>query len=200
MKKAVYIILLVLSSLMLTCLCVVGCGTVIPIGFVDSPCFASYDTQKQCINLYGPKSSEESLQNAHIQVFRSIYSASMKGASCKIETSDTDLLDINFPAYSLAFERIGDNLKINGQELASGASFAFTQIWNINPWTIYHVEFTNYGVTKICGSDVPPRTVIVGSSGTEVSWVKAGIILFFPLGATILFAVLLISLRRKKVQ
>jgi hypothetical protein len=198
MNKTVSIVMLVLSILCCGCLALVGVGTVIPKGFVDFPCFAFYDEANRCVDLGGAP-SDEALQDARLQVFLTGHWVDAAGGACYSESVASDRIHLEPSALTLDFELRGEELLVNGEPLAAGGTFSFTDVWPINPWVIETVEFTNYGPVPICGSDVPARVVVIGTYGNELSLLKGGLVTLPVLALVIVFAVLVARARKKKV-
>jgi hypothetical protein len=198
MKKIVSIVMLVLSTLMCSCIVLVGAGTLIPKGFVDFPCFAYYDEENQCVRLDGAVAPDEVLQEAHLQILLNHHEVGWQGAGCNAENPETDRVVMETSAIDLDFERQGDRLIVNGEPLATGDSFSHTNYWGLNPWVVEKIQFTNYGPIPICDTDVPARVVVIGSYGSELSPLKGTLLLLPILVLMIIFTTLLVSALRKK--
>jgi hypothetical protein len=198
MKRTAPIIMLVLSILCCGCLALVGVGTVIPKGFVDFPCFAFYDEANRCANLDNIP-QDEALRDARLQVFLTGTWVDAAGGACYSESVASDRIHLEPSALPLDFELRGEELFVNGEPLAAGETFSFTQYWLPNPWVIETVEFTNYGLVPICGLDVPARVVVIGTYGNELSLLKGGLVMLPVLALVILFSILVVRGRKKKV-
>lgn len=201
MKKIVSIVMLVISTLLCSCIVLVGAGTLIPKGFVDFPCFAYFDEENRCVRLDEAVAPEEVLQEAHMQILLNHHEVGWQGAGCNAQNPDTDRVVLETSAIDLDFERQGDKLIVNGKPLATGNSFSHTNNWGLNPWVVEKIQFTNYGPIPICDTDLPARVVVIGSMGSEFSSLK-GVLLILPvLALIIIFAILLAStIRKKKTQ
>ena len=198
MNKTVTIVMLVLSVLCCGCLVLVGVGTVIPKGFVDFPCFARYDEANHCVNLDNAP-QDETLRDARLQVYLTGGWVDAAGGACYSESVTSDRIHLEPSALTLDFELRGEELLVNGEPLAAGETFSFTDVWPINPWVIETVEFTNYGPVPICGMDVPPRVVVIGTYGNELSLFKGGVVTLPVLVLVIVFTVVVVRARKKKV-
>ena len=198
MKKIASIVMLVLSTLLCSCIVLVGAGTLIPKGFVDFPCFAYYDEENRCVHLGGAVAPDEVLQNARLQILLNSHQVGWQGAGCNAQAVETDRVVMENSALDLDFERQGDRLIFNGEPLATGDSFSHTNYWGLNPWVVDRIQFANYGPIPICDTDLPARVVVIGSYGSEFSPLK-GVLLILPvLLLMIIFAILLASTIRKK--
>jgi len=126
--------------------CLLGAGTIFPLGYADFPCFADYDEQSGCIQSDSEMDYLDITQNARIQVLLTVYDVRFAGGGCNYEYSTNDQLKVATSAQNLEFEREGDTLKVNGKLLPTGGEFIYTKFWNLNPWTVYRLEFQNYGL------------------------------------------------------
>ena len=79
-------------------------------------------------------------------------------------------------AAGYTFERVGTHAQVNGHDLAPGASYATTQLFGLNPWTIHTFEVKNLGPVRECDlrgyAAGDAGLVTYGSDGSEVSFVK----------------------------
>jgi len=153
----------------------IGLGTVMFKGFIDFPCFVRYDEVNQCVLSDGYLVGEE--DEERIQVYLDTSQIGFSGMGCNMEESNDDVLGMETSVLSLKFERSGDRLLVNGKELAAGDDFSFTKFWNLNPWTVYTINFTNYGAIPVCQSNAPSRIVVMGEYGNELSIIKGIIVL-----------------------
>ncbi|MBN2387431.1 MAG: hypothetical protein JXB85_10450 [Anaerolineales bacterium] len=195
MKNTVLIVMLVISCLSCCCLVLVGVGTVVPKGFVDFPCFVTYDEQNQCLDLSGMP--EEDLEDVRLQVYLTSHQIGMMGGGCLARDSESDQLHIETAAIDLDFERRGDALFVNGGSLPVGETSTYTSFWDSNPWIMHEVRFTNYGLVSICDTDLPARVVVVGTYVSTIALLKGGLVLLIPLALIATFTILLVSSLRK---
>ena len=146
---------------------------------VPGPCPVYFDEQSSCIQSYTENGWDylDKNQYARIQVFLTFYEIHYAGGFCNHEYSNNDRLNVLTSALNLEFEREGDTLKVNGKSVPTGGEFTYTKFWNLNPWTVFRLEFQNNGLRSVCGSSAPSAIYVDGSYGSDISLAKAGIVL-----------------------
>jgi|SRR5215216_3932805 len=145
-----------------------GLGTIWFKGAADYPCFARFDSENQCVVLdeYYFKDDKQ------LDVFLSTYQVGVSGGGCFQESSNTNL-ELDNRVKEISLQKDGETLHVNGNELAKGETFSFVKFWNFNPWTVYYIEFTNYGVMNACNSKATPEMIVIGDYGNRLSLIKA---------------------------
>ncbi len=181
---------IVFTAIVALFLCL-GFGTVMFKGFVDFPCFVEYDEVNHCVAAGNWSTTIK--EEKRIQVFLTTSQVGFSGGGCHAESSDNDLLKIQTGIAGLKFERTGNVLLVNGKELKPGENYVFTKFWNLNPWTVYTLEFTNLGVVPICKSTATPQLYVIGSYGNRISFIKLVMTLCICLGV----AYLIVNGRKK---
>jgi hypothetical protein len=154
---------------------------------VDFPCFVRYDEARQCVDY---SNSWIKPKEASIEVFLSTYEAGWSGGGCNTESSATDTLTMDTPAGELVFERQGDELFVNGNALKAGQPFQKMNRLSPNLWLEYNLNFTNFGSVPVCESSLAPRHVIIGSYGSQISYLKGFGVLSVLLAGAIFSAIL----------
>ena len=179
---------IIISVILLTIgCCLIGVATIFPPGFMDFPCFIDYDIPASCIQADTETYALDINENARIHVFLNTFDVRFAGGGCNYKNSTTDTLAMTTKVMGLNFERKGDILVVNGRVLAKGDKFQYTNFWNPNPWTIYHLEFENKGLVSVCGSNAEQGVFIMWSYGSRFSPIKAGIVLAISIGLVIAY-------------
>ena len=97
---------------------------------------------------------------------------------CRYEQSSTNTLIVYTNISRLKFERVDNDLKVNGKILKKNASLRRVNPLHSNPWCVLYTEVENKGLIKDCETpSQEEKIVITGSYGVAFSGVKGLIIL-----------------------
>ena len=154
------------------------------IGFIDFPCFVSYDKKNKCVD--DEWTGDKDKTNYKIESFLTTYMAGYSGGGCHYEYSDNNNLNIQTSVTSLRLERNGSSLTVNGKGLDVGNEFRIVKVFNWSPWVISQMKFENMGLVSDCNSpSTNQRIVIIGNYGTRISLVKGLSVLLISIGGFI---------------
>jgi len=169
--RFVLLLLLILAILL-------GILNIINVGFIDFPCFVTYDQVKNCIDKGSAAGRwEETTGQIRIESFLTTYVAGWSGGGCSKQSSAGNTLELHTSVGQLTLTREADNLKVNGKPIEKGEQFKKLYWWDWRPWIIARAEFTNEGVLADCnGNPEQSRLVVIGSYGTQTSLLKGALI------------------------
>lgn len=169
-------------------------------GAIDFPCFVTYDEKNNCIQVK-ENTRENKKTSPRIEAFFTVYSAGWQGGGCYYESSETNFLEIKTSGIKLRLEKINGDLKVNNTILKKNEEFKITKVFTFDPWSIFRLIFENLGLVSNCPveelkiSPLRETIVIVGSYGTEISFIKGFLILL-----TLALGVIFINRYLKKIE
>lgn len=198
----VYKILRVVLWLLLAFTIILGALTILLGGFIDFPCFVRYDEAEDCISMEHASGRWDELQaDTRIETFLTTYRAGWSGGGCNHKIASEDTLEQYTAVGTLALEREGETLKVEGKTLRKGQSFKRTKALIWNPWIISRTQFTNVGVVANCEAESPvERLVVIGSYGTYIALLKGMAVLAILIGGLVFVNRKLKALREKEEE
>jgi hypothetical protein len=163
---------------------VTGILSFVFIGFIDFPCFVSYDEKNKCVE--DEWTGDKDKTNYKIESFLTTYIAGYSGGGCHYEYTESNILNIKTSATSLRLERNGSSLTVNGKGLDVGNEYRVVKVLNWSPWVISQMKFENIGLVSDCNTpSTNQRIVIIGDYGTKISFIKGLSVLFISIGGFI---------------